>query len=155
LGSALPVVGIPTLFAIAARVVDWEGLVCAVLDAHKKEVYSGLFWRQPRALEQIAEDAVEAPEVTVEKIRAHRGNRRCLLIGDGLVAYAAMMKQLLGDGVALPLQRHYPSIASSVARLAADRVRSSGPASSAPLLPRYLRPSEAEFHRNQDGASKA
>jgi tRNA threonylcarbamoyladenosine biosynthesis protein TsaB len=154
LGSALPVVGIPTLLAIAARVVEWEGLICAVLDARKKEVYSGLFWRHLHALEQIAEDAVESPELTIEKIQAHRGSRRCLLIGDGLVAYGAMMKQLLGDGLALSLQRHYPSIATSVARLAADKVPSSGPYSNAPLLPRYLRPSEAEFHRNQDAAGK-
>ena len=45
-GWDIPVVGVPTLLAVAARVTNWEGLVCPLLDAKKNEVYTALFQKK-------------------------------------------------------------------------------------------------------------
>src|SRR3989337_343256 len=42
-GWRIPVVGVSTLLRHAATITGWDGLVCPLLDARKKEVYAALF----------------------------------------------------------------------------------------------------------------
>ncbi|MGH7811313.1 MAG: tRNA (adenosine(37)-N6)-threonylcarbamoyltransferase complex dimerization subunit type 1 TsaB, partial [Candidatus Binatia bacterium] len=51
----LPVVGVSTLHANAARVTDAADLVCSLLDARKREVYAALFRRENGALTRLSE----------------------------------------------------------------------------------------------------
>lgn len=141
------VVGVPTLTAVAARVNDWKNLICAILDARKKEVYAGLFYRRGQKFESLCEDAVESPERTIEKVLVYARGRRCLFIGDGVRAYAEMIEGALGEKAILALGDHYPSTASAIARLGATRIATCGPDPLESLAPLYLRPSEAELHK--------
>jgi tRNA threonylcarbamoyladenosine biosynthesis protein TsaB len=145
--TRVAVVGVPTLTALAARVNDWEGLICAILDARKKEVYAGLFYRRAHELERVCDDAVESPERTIEKVLTSAKGRPCLFIGDGLRSYAETIEGALGEQAILTLGNHYRSTASAIARLGATRFVNCGPDSLEFLAPLYLRPSEAELHR--------
>jgi tRNA threonylcarbamoyladenosine biosynthesis protein TsaB len=146
-GSEVPVVGIPTLEAVAARVTDREGFICPFLDARKKEVYAALFQRKGEALERVSDDVVSAPVAVVESARRHMNGGRCLFIGDAVAAYAELVKAGLGDKGLLTLGESYPSVAFAVARLAEDRIRRRDFDPVGPLAPIYLRPSEAELKK--------
>lgn len=146
-GSEAPVVGISTLAAVAARVNDSEGLICPFLDARKKEVYAALFCRKGEALERVSDDVVSAPPAVVESARQRMNGGRCLFIGDAVPAYEDLIKAGLGEKVRLTLGEGYPSTASAVARLAEDKVRRRELDPIGPLVPVYLRPSEAELKK--------
>jgi tRNA threonylcarbamoyladenosine biosynthesis protein TsaB len=146
-GSEAPVVGISTLAAVAARVNDSEGLICPFLDARKKEVYAALFCRKGEALERVSDDVVSAPPAVVESARQRMNGGRCLFIGDAVPAYEDLIKAGLGAKVRLTLGEGYPSTASAVARLAEDKVRRRELDPIGPLVPVYLRPSEAELKK--------
>lgn len=146
-GSEAPVVGISTLAAVAARVNDSEGLICPFLDARKKEVYAALFCRKGEALERVSDDVVSAPPAVVESARRRMNGGRCLFIGDAVPAYEDLIKAGLGEKVRLTLGEGYPSTASAVARLAEDKVRRRELDPIGPLVPVYLRPSEAELKK--------
>src|SRR3970282_1974851 len=66
-GWEVPVVGVPTLLAVAARVTGWDGLVCPLLDARKKEVYAALFRKEAETLERLAEDLVCSAEAVLAR----------------------------------------------------------------------------------------
>jgi len=151
-GWNVPVVGVPTLLALAARVTDWEGVICPFLDARKKEVYAALFRKQAGTLERLTEDLVSPPERIIQRIQSSVERGRCLFIGDGTRAYGDMIKDTLGDLGHLTLGEAYPSTASAVARLGEEKILSEGGASPGALVPLYLRPSEAELKQGP-GAS--
>ena len=146
-GWEIPVVGIPTLAAVAGRVNDCEGFICPFLDARKKEVYAALFHRKDGRLERVTDDLVSAPERIVESVRCRLNGGPCLFVGDATRTYANAIKERLGEQGLLTVGDSYPSTAFSVARLAEERVRREEFDPVGPLVPLYLRPSEAELKK--------
>jgi tRNA threonylcarbamoyladenosine biosynthesis protein TsaB len=141
----ISVVGVSTLRALAARVHDWQGLICPILDARKNEVYAALFYRQSGNLQRIGGDAVELPEKTIEKVQARREGRPCLFIGDAVSVYGATIARALGQDGVLNSGKNYPSVAAAVALLGAEKIAAAGADAVESLAPHYLRSSAAEL----------
>jgi tRNA threonylcarbamoyladenosine biosynthesis protein TsaB len=148
-GSETPVVGVPTLAAVAARVNDGAGFICPFLDARKKEVYAALFYRRGKTLERVSDDVAATPETVVEAVRRLTRGEPCLFIGDGTRTYASAVKDSFGESGRLTLGENYPSVASAVAFLAEEKLLREERDPVGPLTPLYLRPSEAELKRKQ------
>ncbi|MBI2986272.1 MAG: tRNA (adenosine(37)-N6)-threonylcarbamoyltransferase complex dimerization subunit type 1 TsaB [Deltaproteobacteria bacterium] len=146
-GWEIPVVGVPTLPAIATRVTGWEGLVCPFLDARKKEVYAALFRRRDGALERLTEDLVSSPDAIIDRAAVLGHSEPCLFIGDGIKAYGNLITTALADRGFLTLGEAYPSTACAVAQLGEARVRRQEFDSVGTMIPLYLRPSEAELKK--------
>jgi tRNA threonylcarbamoyladenosine biosynthesis protein TsaB len=68
-GWQIPVVGVSTLFAHAARVTDYGGLICALLDARKNEVYAAVFRKSTDVITRLTEDTVASAANVVEMVR--------------------------------------------------------------------------------------
>ena len=144
-GWDVPVIGVPTLLAVAARVTGWNGLICPLLDARKKEVYTALFRTTGgKGLERLTEDLVCSPERILQHIQS-LGGEPCLMIGDGPEVYERLIKEILGEETLITSGESYPSIAYSVACIAEERVRRGELDAPGSLVPLYLRPSEAEL----------
>lgn len=143
-GWEIPVVGVPTLLAVAARVTDWEGLICPLLDARKKEVYAALFRKRDRAVERLTDDLAASPDRVLERIQAVGSGKPCLFIGDGTKIYRELIRSSMGDKASLTLGESYPSVAFAVACLAQERLGRGDYDPLGPLVPMYLRPAEAE-----------
>ena len=144
-GWQIPLVGISTLLANAARVTDYDGLICPFLDARKKEVYASLFSRSGDSLTRLTEDAVLDVKEVVDLVRKH--DAPCLFIGDGTATYEKLLKESLGNGIHFRGENTIPSIGATVARLGEERCRSSDHDVLLSLAPVYLRSSEAEVKR--------
>jgi tRNA threonylcarbamoyladenosine biosynthesis protein TsaB len=144
-GSQIPVVGMSTLFAHAARVTDYDGWICALLDARKNEVYAAVFRKTGDVINRVTEDTVASAANVIATVREFQRGAPCLFVGDG----AAVYKDLLLDspGVRLFETIDYPTVAACVARLAEDRFRANRVDDLGTLTPVYIRPSEAEFKR--------
>jgi tRNA threonylcarbamoyladenosine biosynthesis protein TsaB len=146
-GSDTPLIGVPTLHAVAGRVDDHEGFICPFLDARKKEVYAALFRRSSGRLERVSDDVVAPPAAVLDAARTQIGSARCLFIGDALVAYEALVKAALGAQALSTLGAGYSSTAAAVARIAEEKLRRGDYDAVGPLAPIYLRPSEAELKK--------
>lgn len=146
-GWKIPVVGIPTLLAVAFRVTGWNGLICPFLDARKKEVYAALFRKKRQGLEQLTQDLMATPEEVVRKVESLGNREPCLFIGDGAQVYANLITATLGDRGFPTLGEIYPSTACAVAQLGEERLNRQECDSLGSLVPLYLRPSEAELKK--------
>jgi tRNA threonylcarbamoyladenosine biosynthesis protein TsaB len=146
-GTDAPIVGVPTLHAVAARVDDFDGFICPFLDARKKEVYAALFYRRGERLERVSEDVVAPPQTVIDSVRKRLVSERCLFIGDAVLPYDGVVKAELGASGLLTLGERYSSVAAAAARLAAERVGRGEFDPVGPMAPVYLRPSEAELKK--------
>src|SRR5574341_1270031 len=139
----LPVVGVSTLHANAARVTD-AGLVCSLLDARKQEVYTALFRRENGVLTRLSEDSLLNVEAVIELILAARTRATTVIVGDGVTAYSGLLTSTLGRTARLSTGDEYGSVAAQVAEVALGRFCAAMTDDLGPLVPRYLRPSEAQ-----------
>jgi tRNA threonylcarbamoyladenosine biosynthesis protein TsaB len=142
--TGLPVVGVPTLEALAWVLPFGRGQVCPVLDARKQEVYAALFRHERGALVRVMEDTALAPEALCAKIR-----RPTLFLGDALAVHLELFRRLLGDRLIVPPPPHRGPRPACVAELGRARLLRGERDPVEMLVPRYLRPSEAEVRRKR------
>src|SRR5574341_1186511 len=140
--NGLPVVGVPTLEALAWTVPFAPVQVCPVLDARKHEVYAALFRYERGVLMRLMEDSALAPEALCSKIR-----KPTLFLGDGLAPYGELFRRLLGDRMLVPPLASRGARPACVAELGRQRLERGERDSTNSLVPLYLRPSEAELRR--------
>ncbi|MBM4254724.1 MAG: tRNA (adenosine(37)-N6)-threonylcarbamoyltransferase complex dimerization subunit type 1 TsaB [Deltaproteobacteria bacterium] len=138
-----PVAGIPTLEALAYTVSDWAGLVCPILDARKREVYTALFYRS--ASGEIA--PVRSAQVSTLKSVLEQISAPCLFLGDGVETYGEAIREHCSDRAhLLPFETYHPR-GAVVAKLAWRRLSRSDADDIATLVPSYVRPPEAVLKR--------
>ena len=143
-GSKIPVVGVSTLIAYAARVTHYDGLICAVLDARKNEVYAAMFRKSGQVISRLTADSVAPIANVIAMAQDLRRGAPCLMVGD----HAASDKNFLRDsGIRLHDATNDLTIAATVARLSEDRFRSNEADDLGTLTPVYIRPFEATFKR--------
>jgi tRNA threonylcarbamoyladenosine biosynthesis protein TsaB len=143
-GSGIPVAGISTLLALAARVDDWRGRICAWLDARKGEVYAGLFERRDTTLYRLRPDTVAPPGRVLRDLAAERGPQPWLFLGEGAQVYRDLILSAVPDG-RFAAEELYPSIAAAAALLVEAGSTEAIRAPLESLAPIYLRRSEAEL----------
>ena len=146
-GLGIPVVGISTLFANAARVDDFEGPVCSFLDARRNEVYAALFRRSGKGLTRLTEDKAAGAAEVIDTIGNLVGGAPCLFVGDGSETYESLLMDRFADKALLSTGDSYSSLASAVARLSEHRLQKNNGTHLASLTPVYLRSWEAEMKK--------
>jgi tRNA threonylcarbamoyladenosine biosynthesis protein TsaB len=147
--TGLPLVGISTLEANAARVNDFDGMIGVLLDARKGEIYIALFRRSAAALARLTADSVLPIQSAIKLLQSSRDDRFAplLLIGDGAQSYERQLRAALGHSVAISNGARYTSVAAQVAMLAIPRLAAASGDDIGMLTPVYLRLSEAETKR--------
>ena len=141
LATGKPAVGFSSL-AMLAMNLPWTRVpVCPMFDARKQEVYTGLY-RCNGMPDTIIPDCVISPESFVKQL-----NGPTVFVGEGALRYRSVIEAAMGEmALFAPLHCHYPRSAAG-AILAGEALHKEGTISLAHLLPRYIRPSEAELSR--------
>ncbi|MFH2012378.1 MAG: tRNA (adenosine(37)-N6)-threonylcarbamoyltransferase complex dimerization subunit type 1 TsaB [Pseudomonadota bacterium] len=135
-----PVVGIPTLDAMAENIFFTDYLICPILDARKKQVYAALYKKSiENRLEKITPDLAINPDELLKKIQT-----KVVFLGDGLRVYHKLIKETLQDmAFFAPMNLRLPR-AANVAKLSLDQFRKNNVLDLNTFTPSYVRPSEAE-----------
>ena len=144
--TGIPVVGISTLHANAARVTDSQRIICSLLNARKHEVYAALFRRGGKSLTRLSEDAVISVAAAIELLSRFPA-ANTTVIGDGATDYENELRAALGSAVRLSIADRCVSLATQVAALSLDRFATETSDDLGSLTPVYLRPSEAQRNR--------
>lgn len=138
----VPVVGVPTLDALAQNIRFAPSLICPVLDARKKEVYAALFRGDGEGnLQKISEDWVLSPEKLCSRIV-----EKTVFLGSGIEVYGETFKKNLGSrALFAPPELSLPR-AVHVARLGLPKFQAGRTLDLFSFTPVYVRRSEAEIH---------
>ena len=143
-----PVVGVPTLDALAWSLPYCAYPVCPILDARKNEVYAAVYRTLDGGLEVLQSARAVAPTALAEDLRDHVDGP-LVFLGDGVAPFAAVLTDILGGRARLaPAALRLPS-AVTVGELGGRILARGETTDPAVLLPLYLRPSEAELARER------
>lgn len=136
-----PCIGVSTLEAIAWGCVGLDGIICAVMDARRSQVYNALFVFEEGRLVRLCEDRAISIEELTDELSYEDG--RITLAGDGAALCFETMREKLPDVALAPehirFQRGF-GVAMAAQRIYAEQ----GAKSPEELIPTYLRPSQAE-----------
>ena len=138
-GSDKPCIGVSTLEALAYNIRGCGGIICAVMNARRGQVYNALFESDGT---RICDDRALAIEELCEELS---GKGKVYLCGDGAdITYRGFAGRV--DAVVVPERYVYQS-GYSVAMCALDAYNGGVRTTDVELTPVYLRLSQAERER--------
>jgi tRNA threonylcarbamoyladenosine biosynthesis protein TsaB len=136
-----PVAGVSTLDVLASQIAPTPLLICPILDARKKQVYTGFYRHQEMGSPtRQSEYQAISPENLVGQIK-----EQTIFVGDGVRTYGDFLRNRLGTLAIFPSSPFHVSHGSMVAKLGMDLLRKGEHLSLSAFSPIYVRPSEAEM----------
>ena len=135
-----PLFGVSSLHLLAGALPYANLPVCTLLDARKKEVYAATFSTATGSPRLLDEPRVLPPQQLLAEMTVP-----ALFVGSGALLYRDLIVARFGaQATFAPGPLHTPR-ASSAAPLVLQQLRAGAEGNPEQLLPRYIRPSEAEI----------
>jgi len=150
IATGKPLIAVSTLQALALQASRSSIPICAMLDARKKEVYACIYEWVGGGLTPRMPERVLPPEDLLHSIEGDT-----LFIGDGVMAYKTLIMRTMGGAEHFAPWVQNSLRASSLLPFALLDFREGITLSPEQLLPRYIRPSEAEImwaRREENGS---
>jgi tRNA threonylcarbamoyladenosine biosynthesis protein TsaB len=139
----VPVIGIPSMDAIAYHNIRKDVLVCPVVDAKRQEVYTAMYCMDTQKLKRLEEFRVVSPFELAKTLRIEEFNK-VLLTGDGVGAYGKEMAELVEDYAEFAEEEMWWPRAADLISVAFFRIREKQFDDIEALSPIYVRKSQAE-----------
>ncbi|MDI6736219.1 MAG: tRNA (adenosine(37)-N6)-threonylcarbamoyltransferase complex dimerization subunit type 1 TsaB [bacterium] len=128
-GLKIPVIGISTLDSLACNLPYTEKIICPVLDARKKEIYTALY----KGSQRLTDYLVIPPQQIIEII-----SQPTIFLGNGLKLYHGLLKESLPDVYFAPSSLWLPR-ASNLALLGLKDLKAGKQEDIYSFAPFYLR----------------
>ena len=142
----IPVLPVPTLEGLCYRAMEWQGLICPMMDARRQQVYSGIFRFEKGSLMSLY--PAEALSAEEQLRRLNEAGEAVYLLGDGTDACRELIaSELKCEYRIAPQPLRYQSAAA--VGLRASELGEAAFVSAAAFVPVYLRRSQAEREREE------
>jgi len=136
-----PVAGVSTLDVLASQIPPTSHLICPILDARKKEVYTAFYhYEEGGSLKRLSAYQAIRPEDLVKKIK-----EQTIFLGDGVKTYRDFLLNSLSSLAIFPPAPLNVSHGSMVAKLGFELLQKGERLDLSNFVPIYVRPSEAEM----------
>ncbi len=144
LGDALniPVISVPTLEALAYNVFSPDALVVPMMDARRKNVYTGIYDYEGEELKEVLPQCIIPLKELAEKLDSM--NRKVIFAGDGIYAFKEELDALLKTEHLYAPPHLSMQRAGAVAALGEKYYIQGKYTDAASHRPDYLKPSQAE-----------
>lgn len=154
LGLALdkPIVGVPTVDALAYNLYDCEKIICPMMDARRNQVYTGLYTFEKHRLKVLKEQTTAG--VTEAAAWLNEIGREVIFLGDGVPVYRGLLKQELCVPYSFAPAHVNRQRAGAVAALAEIYYEQGKIENARDHQPEYLRMSQAERERAEKREQK-
>ncbi len=147
LGLALkkPLVAVPTVDALAYNLYDAQGLICPIMDARRKQVYTGIYRFEEHQLVTLKEQWAAPIEELLEELN-QRGEMVTFL-GDGVPVFSELIAEKLQVPYSFAPAHINKQRAAAVAALGSIYYKEGRTETAMEHTPEYLRVSQAERER--------
>ncbi len=136
-----PCIAVSTLDALSRNVLDFDGIICCVMDARCNQVYNAIYENQNGILEKITEDRAIILDDLLEELKLLKKN--IILVGDGADLCYNKFKDVLSNIRVASISNRYQK-ASSVGLVAVDKYNNNLFTTCNDLIPQYLRLPQAQ-----------
>ena len=155
LGLALkkPLIAIPTVEGLAYNLYDISGVICPIMDARRKQVYTGIYRFTDHQL-KVVEDQMAVPmETVIEKLNQY--GEAVTFLGDGVPVFHELIAEKMTVPYSFAPAHVNKQRAAAVAALGEIYYRQGKTETAMEHVPDYLRVSQAERERAEREAAKA
>lgn len=136
-----PCIAVSTLDALSFNALDFNGVICCVMDARCNQVYNAIFDNSGDFLEKITEDRAIILDDLLEQLKLLKKN--IILVGDGADLCYNKFKDILPNIRMASISNRYQR-ASSVGLVAVNKYKENLFTSANDLIPEYLRLPQAQ-----------
>src|SRR4030042_3565457 len=136
-----PVAGVSTLDVLASQIALTPHLICPILDARKKEVYTAFYrYEEGSCLKRQSDYQAIRPEDLVKKIK-----EQTIFLGNGVKTYGDFLLNSLPSLAIFPPAPLRVPHGAMVAKLGFELLQKGERLDLSTFVPIYVRPSEAEI----------
>lgn len=152
-GLNIPLVGVPSLDVLACNLLFAQDLICPILDARRKEVYTAIYrskmsdarcqraeGRRQKAephLKKLTPDLVISPEKLIEQLENYK--EKIIFLGNGLIPYGEKITKGLKKRALFAPANLWSLRASNLAYLGLKRLKEGDQDDLFTLKPKYVR----------------
>lgn len=140
MGIKKPIVPVSALKALAYNVYMTNALICPIVDARRRQVYTALYKWEDGILKTLKDDCIEIIDDVVEELLNY--DLPIIFVGDGVFIYEQMLRKYENFNIS-PAHCNMHR-AASVAVLGAELVKEGKAIDGSQFTPVYLRKSQAE-----------
>ena len=147
LGLALkkPLVAVPTVEGLAYNLYDTQGLICPIMDARRKQVYTGIYRFEDHRLVTVEDQMAVPMEELITKLNAYQ--QPVTFLGDGVPVFKDMIAEKLTVPYTFAPAHVNKQRAAAVAALGLVYYKEGKIQTAMEHIPDYLRVSQAERER--------
>lgn len=153
LGLALdkPIIAIPTVEGLAFNLYDNKGTICPIMDARRKQVYTGLYRFENHELKIVEDQMAISMQELIDKLNDL--DAEVVFLGDGV----SVFKDMIAEGLKIPYSFAPAHLnkqrAAAVAALGLKYFAEGRIQTATEHVPNYLRLSQAERERAEREAA--
>lgn len=149
LGLALdkPIIGVPTVDGLAYQLFGTSMIICPMMDARRKQVYTGFYRFEGSKMNVLKEQCAQSVEDTLEELKEF--NEPVIFLGDGVPVYKEEIVKKMGDHAVFAPAHVNRQSAAAVGALAQVYFEQGILESADEFVPEYLRKSQAEREREE------
>ena len=144
-----PLIGVPTVDALAYNLYDAKGLICPIMDARRNQVYTGIYKFEDHKLVTVKAQWADAITELLEKL--NELGEPVTFLGDGVPVFREIIGQMLKVPYSFAPAHVNKQRASAVAALGMVYYKEGKIQTAAEHSPKYLRTSQAERERSERG----
>ncbi len=138
----IPVVGVPTIDALAFNITMTNDYIVPILDARGGRIYSGIYKWQGRKFITVEDQFASDIDKLIERLK--KLDKNIILSGDGAEVHKNILEEHLGDRVSFVLPYNNMPRAASTAQLGYILANEGKTQTAFDFAPEYLRKSQAE-----------
>ena len=155
LGLALKkqLIAIPTVEGLAYNLYDIPGLICPIMDARRKQVYTGIYRFTDHQLKVVEDQMAVSMETVIEKLNQY--GEAVTFLGDGVPVFHEFIAEKMTVPYSFAPAHVNKQRAAAVAALGEIYYRQGKTETAMEHVPDYLRVSQAERERAEREAAKA
>ena len=155
LGLALkkPLIAIPTVEGLAYNLYDIPGLICPIMDARRKQVYTGIYRFTDHQLKVVEDQMAVSMETVIEKLNQY--GEVVTFLGDGVPVFHELIAEKMTVPYSFAPAHVNKQRAAAVAALGEIYYRQGKTETAMEHVPDYLRVSQAERERAEREAAEA
>jgi len=149
LGLALdkPIIPVPTVDGLAYQLFGTSMIICPMMDARRKQVYTGFYRFEGSEMKVLKEQCAQSVEDTLIQLMEY--NEPVVFLGDGVPVYKEEILEKMGDLAIFAPAHANRQRAAAVGTLAQVYFAQGIYESADEFVPEYLRKSQAEREREE------
>lgn len=142
-----PVIPVPTVDGLAYQLFGVTNLICPMMDARRKQIYTGLYRFEGSEMRVLKEQCAQSVEDTLTKLKEY--GEPVIFLGDGVPVYRTEIETYMKDLAIFAPAHANRQRAGAIGALAEIYFQKGNYMDADRFVPEYLRKSQAEREREE------